>query len=178
VLLKVPTCRHSAVLLSCNECKYAMLDLMPSMLQDDLYFRLTIWLSGGFFLRHSRRTWCCLFCFFELGSSSIWSGEISSNSLFNSFVSVRFILPSLNFYSLSTILLIELFEAFGMHCTVIFVARLTGVFVTGCISIGSKFPKFRIQSFWLIPRFWVRFKNGYWLCKVQDALQISHTDSL
>ena len=28
------------------------------------------------------------------------------------------------------------------------------------LSIGSKFPKFWIQSFWLIIRFWVRFKTG------------------
>jgi hypothetical protein len=28
------------------------------------------------------------------------------------------------------------------------------------LSIGSKFPKFWIRSFWLILRFWVRFKTG------------------
>jgi hypothetical protein len=47
-----------------------------------------------------------------------------------------YILPSLNFFSLSTtgMLLIELFDAFGVRCTVILVARLTGVFWTsaGC----------------------------------------------
>ena len=46
------------------------------------------------------------------------------------------------------------------------------------LSIGSKFPKFWIQSFCLILRFWVRSKNGYWHWKVQDAPQISDTDSL